>query len=286
MTNFSSLIGIVNLLRTSKRLNGFYTVMAFTILTTLIYAQMGSLNRLESNQLATAAETGTETAEERAHEENPSVQNGFSPAGQLPNMTQIANNTVIPNEFALSNLVAQGSPSFGNQSASVTIIEFGDFQCHFCGRFAIQTEPSLNSTYFQTGKANLVFKHFVTHGPDSFSAAMASQCANDQGKFWNFYKTLYNNQGEENSGWASANNMKKFAAGIPGMDTQKFDSCLDSQKYKSLVENDTNLAFSSGFQGTPTYIIQKNNGSDREVLLGAYPFPSFQAIIDKKISGD
>lgn len=286
MTNFSSLIGIVNLLRTSKRLNGFYTFMAFTILTTLIYAQMGSLNKLESIQLATAAETGTETAEERAHEETPNVQNGFSPAGQLPNMTQIANNTVIPNEFALSNLVAQGSPSFGNQSASVTIIEFGDFQCHFCGRFAIQTEPSLNSTYFQTGKANLVFKHFVTHGPDSFSAAMASQCANDQGKFWNFYKTLYNNQGEENSGWASANNMKKFAAGIPGMDTQKFDSCLDNQKYKSLVENDTNLAFSSGFQGTPTFIIQKNNGSDREVLLGAYPFPSFQAIIDKKISGD
>lgn len=286
MTNFSSLIGIVNLLRTSKRLNGFYTFMAFTILTTLIYAQMGSLNKLESNQLATAAETGTETAEERAHEENPNVQNGFSPAGQLPNMTQIANNTVIPNEFALSNLVAQGSPSFGNQSASVTIIEFGDFQCHFCGRFAIQTEPSLNSTYFQTGKANLVFKHFVTHGPDSFSAAMASQCANDQGKFWNFYETLYNNQGEENSGWASANNMKKFAAGIPGMDTQKFDSCLDSQNYKSLVENDTNLAFSSGFQGTPTFIIQKNNGSDQEVLLGAYPFPSFQAIIDKKISGD
>jgi protein-disulfide isomerase len=260
--------------------------MAFTILTTLIYAQMGSLNKLESNQLATAAETGTETAEERAHEENPNVQNGFSPAGQLPNMTQIANNTVIPNEFSLSNLVAQVSPSFGNQSASVTIIEFGDFQCHFCGRFAKQTEPQLNSTYFQTGKANLVFKHFVTHGPDSFSAAMASQCANDQGKFWNFYKTLYNNQGEENSGWASANNMKKFAAGIPGMDTQKFDSCLDSQKYKSLVENDTNLAFSSGFQGTPTFIIQKNNGSDREVLLGAYPFPSFQAIIDKKISGD
>ena len=270
----------------SNRLKGFYTIMALTILTTLIYVQMGSLNRLESNHIVTAAETGTETAEEQAHGENPNVQKGFSPAGHPPNITQVANNSVIPNEFALSSLVAQGSPVFGNQSASVTIIEFGDFQCHFCGRFAIQTEPSLNSTYFQTGKANLVFKHFVTHGPDSFSAAMASQCANDQGKFWNFYETLYNNQGEENSGWASANNMKKFAAGIPGMDTQKFDSCLDSQKHKSLVENDTNLAFASGFQGTPTFIIQKNNGSDREVLLGAYPFPSFQTIIDKKISGD
>lgn len=269
----------------SNRLKGFYTVMALTILTTLIYNQIGSLNSFDSNHLVTAAETGTETHEERAHEESSLVQNGFSPAGQPPNLTQVQNNSVMPKGFALPSIIAQGSPVFGNHIAPITIIEFGDFQCHFCGRFAKQTEPSLNSTYFQTGKANLVFKHFVTHGPDSFSAAMASQCTNDQGKFWNFYKALYNNQEEENSGWASADNLKKFAAGIPGMDTQKFGSCLVSQKYKSLVENDTNLAFASGFQGTPTFIIQKNNSSDREVLLGAYPFPSFQAIIDKKISG-
>src|SRR5437867_12456363 len=132
---------------------------------------IGSLNRLESNHIVTAAETGTETAEERAHEENPNVQNGFSPAGQPQNITQVQNNSVIPNGFALSNLKAQGSPVFGNQSAPITIIEFGDFQCHFCGRFAKQTEPSLNSTYLRTGKASLVFKHFVTHGPDSFSSA-------------------------------------------------------------------------------------------------------------------
>ena len=80
------------------------------------------------------------------------------------------------------------------------------------------------------------------------SCGTGFQCANDQGKFWNFYETLYNNQGEENSGWASWNNMKKFAAGIPGMNTQQFNSCLDSQKYKSLVENDTNFAFASGFK--------------------------------------
>jgi protein-disulfide isomerase len=268
----------------SNKLKGFYTVAALALASTLICTQIGLLKGLESTHLVTAAETGTETAEERAHEESPTTQNGFSPAGQPPNISQVQNNSVIPNSFALSNLIAQGSPVFGNQLAPITIIEFGDFQCHFCGRFAKQTEPSLNSTYFQTGKAMLVFKHFVTHGPDSFSAATASQCASDQGKFWNFYETLYNNQGEENSGWASANNLKKFAAGIPGMDTQKFDSCLDSQKYKSLVENSTNLAFASGFQGTPTFIIQSSNGSNPEVLLGAYPFPSFQAIIEKKLS--
>ena len=84
--------------------------MALTILATLIYAQISWVNRLESNHLVTAAETGTETAEERAHEENPNVQNGFSPAGQPPNITQVANNSVITNEYALSGLVFKARP--------------------------------------------------------------------------------------------------------------------------------------------------------------------------------
>ena len=69
------------------------------------------------------------------------------------------------------------------------------------------------------------------------------------------------------------------------MDTKKFNSCLDNQKFKSIVDNDTAFAYKSGFQGTPTFIIEKNDGSDPEVLLGAYPFPAFKTILDKKISG-
>jgi len=231
-----------------------------------------------------AAETGTETAEDRAHEENTNVQNGFSPSGAQPNVTRAVNKSIHSSNLSLSSLIAKGSPVLGNTSAPIIIVEYGDFQCHFCARFAIQTKPLLNMTYFQPGKVNLVFKHFVTHGADSFSAALASQCANDQQKFWNFYVILYNNQGEENSGWAGVENLKKFVAGIAGMNTQEFNSCLDSQKYKGLVENDTKFEFASGFQGTPTFIIQKSDGSAGEVLLGAYPFPSFQAMIDKKLS--
>jgi protein-disulfide isomerase len=189
----------------------------------------------------------------------------------------------IANKLSVSNLVSGGSPILGKASAPITIVEFGDFQCHFCDRFAKETEPQINSTYIQTGKASLVFKNFVTHGPDSITAAVAAQCAKDQGKFWNFYAILYNNQGEENSGWASKDNMKKFASQIPGLDTQKFNSCLDSGKYNSLVNNDNAFAISSGFQGTPTFIIEKNDGSNQETLLGAYPFPAFQAVIGKKI---
>ena len=201
------------------------------------------------------------------------MQNGFSPSGAQPNVTQAVNKSIHSSNLSLSSLVGKGAPALGNTSAPIIIVEFGDFQCHFCARFAKQTEPLLNLTYFQPGKVNLVFKHFVTHGADSFRAALASQCANDQQKFWNFYVILYNNQGEEKN------------AGIAGMNTQEFNSCLDSQKYKGLVENDTNFAFASGPQGTPTFIIQKSDGSDGEVLLGAYPFPSFQTMIDKKLSG-
>lgn len=189
------------------------------------------------------------------------------------------------NKLSLHILLQQGSPLLGKLSAPVTIVEFGDFQCDRCARFAKYTEPQVNQTYIQTGKANLVFKYFPNYGPDSPPAAMAAQCTNDQGKFWNYYDILFKNQGPPNFGWASKDNLKKFASQIPGIDMQKFSSCLDSQKYLSYVQNDLALATSLGLQGTPTFIIEKNDGSGSQTLPGAYPFPSFKALIDKDIGG-
>jgi len=87
------------------------------------------------------------------------------------------------------SLIRSGSPLQGNPAAPITIVEFGDFQCEFCDRFAKVTEPKINATYIQTGKANMIFKNFVTHGPDSITAAMAAQCTNDQGNFGTFIKS-------------------------------------------------------------------------------------------------
>jgi protein-disulfide isomerase len=114
---------------------------------------------------------------------------------------------------------------------------------------------------------------------------MAAQCTNDQGKFWNYLGILFRNQGPPNFGWASKDNLKKFASQIPGIDMQKFNSCLDGQKYLSYVRSDLTLATSLGLQGTPTFVIEKSDGSISQTLPGAYPFPSFKAIIDKDIGG-
>jgi protein-disulfide isomerase len=206
----------------------------------------------------------------------------LSPNGQGKALAQQQNN-VNNNRLAFHNLVQEGSPLLGKPSASITIVEFGDFQCDRCARFAKYTEPQINQTYIQTGKVNLVFKYFPNYGPDSTPAAMAAQCVNDQGKFWNYYDLLFKNQGPPNFGWASKDNLKKFASQISGIDMQKFDSCLDGQKYLSFVQNDLALATSLGFQGTPTFVIEKSDSSTSQTLTGAYPFPSFRAIIDKDI---
>ena len=188
------------------------------------------------------------------------------------------------NELSFSSLIKQGSPHLGDLSAPITIIDFSDFQCYLCARYVKETEPIIYETYIQTGKVNLVFKHLPNRGSDSMGAAIAAQCTNDQGKFWEYHKILYTNQKPIDSGWVSKDNLKKFASKITGLNMSIFNLCLDSEKYKSLVEKD--LAFGSssfGFQDTPSFIIVNNDGSKPEILRGAHPFPSFKALIDKKI---
>ena len=115
-------------------------------------------------------------------------------------------------------------------------------------------------------------------------AALAAQCTNDQGKFWQFHNLLYSNQKGIDSGWVSKENLKNFASQIPGLDITRFDRCFDSEKYKSFVQKDIELALSFGFKETPSFIVENSNGSSQETMSGALPFESFKAVIDKKIS--
>jgi protein-disulfide isomerase len=164
--------------------------LALTILSlALAYLQSSSYPLESIIHIVKAAET----AEERAHErvESGTIQNGFSPVRPEQGKQVSKQSEKIAINLSPQSLIRSGSPLQGNPAAPITIVEFGDFQCEFCDRFAKVTEPKINATYIQTGKANMIFKNFVTHGPDSITAAMAAQCTNDQGKFWNFYQILY-----------------------------------------------------------------------------------------------
>ncbi|MGC2428354.1 MAG: thioredoxin domain-containing protein, partial [Nitrososphaeraceae archaeon] len=184
-----------------------------------------------------------------------------------------------------STLIKEGSPHLGSISAPIAVIDFSDFQCHLCARYVKATEPEINQTYIQTGKVNLVFKHLPNRGSDSMGVAIAAQCTNDQGKFWQFHNLLYKNQGPIDSGWVNKDNLKEFASQLKGLDMQKFNSCFNSQKYKPFVESDLALAHSLGFTQTPSFIIVKSDGSNPQQLLGSQPFPEFKSVIDKELGG-
>lgn len=187
-------------------------------------------------------------------------------------------------QLSLSSLINEGSPHLGELSAPITLIDFSDFQCHLCARYVKNTEPLINKTYIQTGQMALVFKHLPNRGFDSMDAHLAAQCTNDQGKFWQFYKLLYENQQAIDSGWVNEDNLRKFASQIPGLNIQQFNSCFDSQKYKEFIDRDVELANSYGFFDTPSFIIANSiDGSDLEIIKGAQPFSAFQSVIDKKL---
>ena len=100
-----------------------------------------------------------------------------------------------------SNLIDNGSPILGNSNAEITILEWGDYQCTFCYKFHQNTLDVINEEFIKTGKVKLVFKDFPLNGPDSFLAAEASYCAEDQGKYWQYHDELYKNWGGERTGW-------------------------------------------------------------------------------------
>lgn len=176
---------------------------------------------------------------------------------------------------------SMGSPLLGDPSSKITIVEFGDFQCHQCYNWFHNTRPLIYENYIKTGKANLVFVDLAFLGKDSPKAAQAAYCAEDQGKYWEYHETLYVSQESQiDGGWASDERLKAFAFNL-GMDMDLFNSCMDSNKYEKRVQFNTNQAKSNGATGTPTFIIVSQTGQEK--LVGAQPYDVFKNVMDSMI---
>ena len=174
----------------------------------------------------------------------------------------------------------------GRADAPLTLVEFADFQCPFCERFFSNTLPQIQKSYVDTGKLNLVYKHFPLADvhPNAREAANAAECANAQGKFWPYHNILFANQTQWAEQRASqvASTFKKYASDL-GLNSVAFNSCLDSNKYPSTIDKDSQQASTYGVLGTPTFYIG-NDKSGYTQILGTKPFPIFQLYIDQLLS--
>ena len=173
---------------------------------------------------------------------------------------------------------AMGSPILGDPSAPITIVEFGDYQCHQCKNWFDNTKDPIMSEYIETGKANLVFVDMAFLGRDSPVAAQASYCAEEQEQYWEYHNELYKTQGSQIDGWADKETLKTIAVNLD-LDMELFESCLDSNKYQKRVQHNVSEAKSFGVRGTPTFLIVSSDGQEQK-LVGAQPFSVFKQILD------
>jgi protein-disulfide isomerase len=166
-------------------------------------------------------------------------------------------------------VVAEG-PSRGPKDAPITIVEFSDFECPYCGA-AHDTVEQVMSTY--AGKVRLVYRQFpLSFHPHAEKAAEASLCAADQGKFWEYHDVLFKNQKK-----LDPTDLKAFASEV-GMDGQKFGQCLESGDKKKAVDADQQAGLAAGVGGTPAFFI---NGI---FLNGALPIDEFKKVIDLELA--
>ena len=178
---------------------------------------------------------------------------------------------VDPSKFTL-----RAANTLSNPGAKITIVEFSDFQCPFCGRYQQTVHPQLLKQYVETGQVNFVYKHSAFLGQESVWAAQAAECAADQGKFWNFHDLLFSRQNGENQGAFNKDKLSGFAKEM-GLDMAKFEPCLTNDETLARVQADTQEGQAAGVRGTPTFFI---NG---QPLVGAQPIEAFQTVLAQQL---
>jgi protein-disulfide isomerase len=162
---------------------------------------------------------------------------------------------------------------FGDENAPVTIIEFSDYECPFCGRFYQQTLPQIKSNYIETGKVRLVYRDFpLSFHPNAQKAAEAAECAGEQGKYFEMHDRLF-----EKGVSGGVDSFKQYAAEL-GLNADTFNVCLDSGQMASEVQKDFADGQAAGVTGTPGFFI---NG---KLVEGAQPFEVFAQIIEKELN--
>lgn len=154
----------------------------------------------------------------------------------------------------------------GNKNAPITIVEFSDLQCPFCSRFH-DTMNQVLAAY--PNDVRWVYKHFpLNFHQYAQKSAEASECASEQGKFWEYVDKIFANQSSLNTDYLAT------AAKEVGLNTSQFDSCLSSGKYASKVSSDYSLGQQAGVTGTPASFV---NG---ELVSGAVPLETVKQKIE------
>lgn len=174
---------------------------------------------------------------------------------------------------AVVKVATTGRPALGPRDAKVTVVEFLDYECPFCGAFFRTTYPSVERHY--GSEIRFVVRNFplTTIHPYAEKAAEAAECARLQGRFWPYHDWLFRHQSA-----LTVRDLKRDAVRL-GLDAARFDTCLDSGREVGEIRRDTAAGRAAGVSGTPTFFV---NGLR---VVGAVPYATMAADIDAALHG-
>ena len=190
--------------------------------------------------------------------------------------------TVSPS--TLLDGIPQDRAVLGNESATVTLIQFEDLQCPICKRYQEDGFPGLVEEYVRPGKVKIRFVGLAFIGPDSEKALLHVLAAGEQGKLFQFADALYQNQGAENSGWVTDGLLERISGGL-GLNWQKLQKDADGPAALQQANSMASEAEQRGVPGTPWFYVQVGDAAPYEVRPGSFAIEEFRQILDDALSG-
>lgn len=194
-----------------------------------------------------------------------------------------------PNQTGLVKVSVVGDPVLGDKNATLTLVEFSDYECPFCKKAFEEILPELKKNYIDTGKVKLVYKDLpLPFHQNAFKEAEAAQCAKTQGgdtAYFKYHDQIFSQTASGGTGIA-LDQLPTLAKDI-SLDAAQFQKCLDDSSMKSEVDKDLAEAEKLGVNGTPTWFLGKTISEDYIEgikIVGAQPFSAFKSAIDQQFS--
>lgn len=177
----------------------------------------------------------------------------------------------------------EGQPTIGEESAPVTITEFGDFKCPACKQWGEEIYPQLVSDYVENGEANFSFVNVLFHQEESYIASLAAESvyARNPEVYWEFHKAVFDAQpAQHDSAWVTVDNMVEIASGIEGIDPEQLRSDIENETYADQISEDSLLVEDYEVELTPSIMINDVMVED------PFDYETISSLIEEELEGN
>jgi len=213
-------------------------------------------------------------------------------ASQISHSPKKTNSSTIATDSIaeMLNGIPQKGIELGDSKAKLTLVEFSDPQCPWCGKWARETFPSLVQNYVRSGKLRVEYRGVNvidpnTGGTDSDRMIRLAQAAGLQNKLWYVVELEFENQATEGSGYATDPFLRGIAQAVPGLNVDKALSASNTNTVVPMIGAAENLAKAKIGKAisTPTFFIERTGSTQTEKIVGAQPLSTFTKAIDAQL---